>query len=80
MKIRKSLVIWMGFFWVLAVSAAPANLLPRYILGTRVELPRVGNSSSVFCDGRPIKVTCVGNRWVVDGKVKGTVIFEVREK
>jgi alpha-L-rhamnosidase len=27
MKIRKSLVIWMGFSWVLAVSAAPTHLV-----------------------------------------------------
>ena len=48
-------------------------------MGARVELPMGGNASSVFCDGRPIKVTRVGNRWVVDGIVKGTANFEVRK-
>ncbi len=49
-------------------------------MGARVELPMVGNSSGVYCDGQPIKATRVGNRWVLDQDVKGTVMLEVRTK
>ncbi|RKX47265.1 MAG: alpha-L-rhamnosidase [Verrucomicrobia bacterium] len=119
--------------WNHAWGAAPANLLPRYILGAqpltpgwetarirpstgglafakgkvptprgpifidwknsdtfslsltlpkgmaaRVELPMVGISSGVFSEGDSIKATRVGNRWVFDHEVEGTVSFEVR--
>jgi alpha-L-rhamnosidase len=121
--------------WNHAWGAAPANLLPRYILGARpltpgwetalirpniggltsakgkvptprgailidwknsdpftfsltlpkgmrarVELPMIGNSASVFSDGQPVKATRIGNRWVLDQNVKGSVMLEVRKK
>jgi alpha-L-rhamnosidase len=121
--------------WNHAWGAAPANLLPRYILGAQpltpgwetarifprignlsyakgkvptprgpiridwkssdtftlsltlpegmhaqVVLPNIGKSAGVYSDGRRIKATRVGNRWVLDQPVKGTVNFEVRQK
>ena len=121
--------------WNHAWGAAPANLLPRYILGARpmtpgwevalirpniggltaakgkvptprgpiivdwtysdsfilsltlpkgmsarVELPMVGDSLGVFSGGQPVKVTRIGNRWVLDQDIKGTVMLEVRTK
>jgi alpha-L-rhamnosidase len=48
-------------------------------MGARVELPMVGNASSVFCDGQLIKAAHVRDRWVVDGIIKETATFEVRK-
>jgi hypothetical protein len=50
------------------------------VYAARVELPRVGKSSSVFRHGQSVKAMRVGDRWVVDREVKGTVTFEVRKK
>ncbi|WP_372808001.1 alpha-L-rhamnosidase C-terminal domain-containing protein [Pontiella sp.] len=122
--------------WNHAWGAAPANLLPRYVLGVeplapgwktarirpcvgglefakgqvptprgavrvawkkpapdrfslsivlpqgmdaRVELPFVWETGGILCNGRPVKATPVGDRWVVDQAVEGTAVFEVRK-
>lgn len=119
--------------WNHAWGAAPANLLPRHILGAQprtpgwttatirpcpgklefargrvptprgpieiawtndesfslsvslpegmsavAELPAAKDSTGVFADGKPLPATKSGDRWVVDGKVRGTVHLEVK--
>lgn len=117
--------------WNHAWGAAPANLLPRYVLGAEPQTPgwktarispRIGNLSyakgkiptaigpilidwkkgkiftfsitlpegmtamvdlpmlgkRVFSNGKPVKAVCVGNRWVLEHPVEGTVILVLK--
>lgn len=119
--------------WNHAWGAAPANLLPRYVLGAeplapswktarispnlgdlksaqgkvptrmgailvewevagnfkmklqlpegmaaQVDLPAVGESSQVLLDGKPVKASLRAGRWVLEERVEGSVVIEVR--
>ena len=65
--------------WTYSDSFILSLTLPKG-MSARVELPMVGNSLEVFSGGQPVKVTRIGNRWVLDQDVKGTVMLEVRTK
>jgi hypothetical protein len=119
--------------WNHAWGAAPANLLPRYVLGAeplgpgwrpariaprtgnlkyakgkvptprgpihiqwrtgdsfqlslqlpegmaaQVDLPMVGQAKKVLLDGKPVKATAQGERWVLEERVEGSVVLELK--
>lgn len=44
----------------------------------QVDLPKVGKPNKVLLDGKPVEASLRGDRWVLQERVKGSVVLEVK--